>query len=247
VHNHRAGYRERRRPLLSRLINRYWGKEEVPIRARLSRFILILLVSAAPVVHAGSIYKCTQADGSITLSDVACPQDTVTREYKGEATSASGSEAGSSDHYSVMEQVRRIEKRENAERKAAAKEQKGRDKGTHNSSRKRHQESALTYQEAKKKALAATGYHDYDNLSGMQRDRVDAEMEKFKHSPPRTEAKPVKPKVTRGKAGANKPCTGKSGAPVGGGMIGASDGTSCAPAGPDAALDTSTSRALPGR
>ena len=214
----------------------------MPICARMSRFILILLVSAAPLGHAGSVYKCTQADGSITLSDVACPQDTVTREYKGEATSARGAKAGAYDPYSVMEQVRRIEKRENAERKAAAKEQKRRDKETRTASRKRHPEPVLTYQEAKKKALEETGYHDYDNLSGAQRDRVDAEIEKYRHSPSKSEAKPVKHRVKRGKAGTIKPCTGKIDAPVGSDMIGASDGTSCAAAGPNTVLDTRAGR-----
>jgi len=109
----------------------------VSIRASVARFTLTLLVSALPIVQAAGIYRCTQADGSVTLSDLACPADTLTREYQGEATGSRGSKAPAHDPYSIMEQVRGIEKREKAERKAAAKERK-RDKVQEEMAKDRH-------------------------------------------------------------------------------------------------------------
>ena len=50
-----------------------------PMSTIISSLTLILLVIAASV-QAGSIYKCKQANGSVTYTSRACPEDTVTRE-----------------------------------------------------------------------------------------------------------------------------------------------------------------------
>jgi hypothetical protein len=159
------------------------------IRASVARFTLTLLVSAVSIVQAAGIYRCTQADGSVTLSDLACPADTLTREYQGEATGSRGSKAPAHDPYSIMEQVRGIEKREEAARKAAARERKDRDKEARAARPRQASQRMLTYQEARQQALDATGYHDYETLSQAQRDRVHEEMAKYRHGPPKAEAK----------------------------------------------------------
>jgi len=187
-------------------INLWHRRRAMPMRATDAAFIMIPLLCAAPAVPAGSIYKCTQADGSITLSDVACPQGTVDRAYQGETASSRGRTSGSADPYSIMEQVRGIEKRENAER-AAARQRQGRDKATRTTPPKQPPEPVLSYQEARQKALDATGYHNDATLSQTQRERVQDEMAKYPHRPGKADNGPAK---SRGKAGNAK----SSAAPV---------------------------------
>ena len=50
-----------------------------PMSTIISSLTLILPLMAA-TVQAGSIYKCKQANGSVTYTSRACPEDTVTRE-----------------------------------------------------------------------------------------------------------------------------------------------------------------------
>ena len=171
----------------------------MPIHASDAAFLLIPLLCAAPAVPAGSIYKCTHADGSITLSDVACPQGTVDRAYQGETASSRGRTSASADPYSIMEQVRGIEKREKAERAAARQRQRS-DKVTRTAAPKQPPEPVLSYQEARQRALDATGYHNDETLSATQRERVQAEMAKYRHRPGKAETRPAKSRGSAGKA-----------------------------------------------
>lgn len=214
------------------------------IRVSVARFTLTLLVSAVPIVQAGSIYRCTQADGSVTLSDVACPADTVTREYQGEATGSRGSKAPAHDPYSIMAQVRGIEKRENAERKAAARERKARDKEARASRSRQPSERMLTYQEARQKAMDAIGYHNYETLSQAQRDWVQEEMAKYRHGPPKSEAKRGTSSAKRGKAKATKADAGEVCPSAGMGDGGSGNPSSCAPAGRNGKRDTTNGEVI---
>ena len=54
----------------------------VSIQASLLRSMLFMLFAVVPGADADGIYKCTGADGSITISDLACPADSVAREYR---------------------------------------------------------------------------------------------------------------------------------------------------------------------
>jgi len=195
-----------------------------------ARFTLTLLVSALPTVQAAGIYRCTQADGSITLSDLACPADTLTREYQGEATGSRGSKAPAHDPYSIMEQVRGIEKREKAARKAAARERKERDQEARAARSRQPSQRVLTYQQARQQALDATGYQDYETLSQAQRDRVQEEMAKYRHGPPKAEAKRANASGKRRTSRGAKGGTGEGCPPAGKGD-GSGNLSSCAPAG----------------
>ena len=216
------------------------------IPASVARFTLTLLVSAVPIVQAAGIYRCTQADGSVTLSDLACPADTLTREYQGEATGSRESQAPAHDPYSIMEQVRGIEKREKAARKAAARERKDRDSEGRAARSRQPSQRLLTYQEARQKALDATGYHDYETLSQAQRDRVHEEMAKYRHGPPKAEAKRATASGKRRTSGATRRGTGEGCAPAGKGDGGSGNLSSCAPAGRNGKSDTTNGEVVSG-
>jgi hypothetical protein len=138
---------------------------------------LTMMITAA---RAAGIYQCTQTDGSITLSDTACPPDTLTREYRGEATANGRAQSPDKDPWSVMNQVRRLEAREAAERKAARSHDQDRPGGSRPARDQR--ERKLSYQEARRRALEATGYSDDAHLSRAQRERVNDEMGRYGQS-----------------------------------------------------------------
>lgn len=138
---------------------------------------LASLTALTGVAKAAGIYRCTQADGSITLSDAACPPDTLTREYRGEATSGGRPRSPSKDPWSVMNQVRRVEQRDQTERKAAAGRQGRKTDATSASAPDRA--GKPSYQEAHRRALEAAGYNKDSQLSKTQRDRVAEEMAKY--------------------------------------------------------------------
>lgn len=143
---------------------------------------LASFITMPGAADAAGIYQCTQADGSITLSDVACPADTLTREYRGEATPSGRPRSPSKDPWSVMNQVKRIEKQKAAERKAAtpAKPPGRQTDDTKTPTAKRPRKPS--YQEAYRKALEATGYNEDSQLSTTQRERLAEELAKDGYS-----------------------------------------------------------------
>jgi hypothetical protein len=150
---------------------------------RLTLFVsLASLTTMTAAAQAGSIYRCTQADGSITLSDTACPADSLTHEYRGEATTSGRPRSPSKDPWSVMNQVRKIEQRETAERKAAsAGERQGGKRGAAKAPAP-DRSGKPSYQEAHRRALEAAGYSEDSQLSKTQRDRVAEELTKDGYS-----------------------------------------------------------------
>ena len=137
---------------------------------------LASVMASTGVTRAAGIYQCTQADGSITLSDAACPPDTLTREYRGEATGSRQAPSPSKDPWSVMNQVHGIDQRHAADRQAAtaAARQEHETGRTQPAVRARKP----SYQEAHRKALEAAGYREDSQLSKAQREQVAEELAK---------------------------------------------------------------------
>jgi hypothetical protein len=141
--------------------------------------VLMSIASMSGSSDAAGIYQCTQADGSITLSDSACPPETLTREYRGEATASGRPQSPSKDPWSVINQVRRIEKRDAAERKAATGAERHARKTDGAKAPASDRPRKLSYPEAHRKALEATGYNEDSQLSEAQRERLGEELAKY--------------------------------------------------------------------
>jgi hypothetical protein len=58
------------------------------------RSLTLILPLMAATVQASSIYKCKQANGSVTYTSSACPEDTVTRENLNKLSFYSPSSSG---------------------------------------------------------------------------------------------------------------------------------------------------------
>lgn len=161
---------------------------------------LMALVVLLPWLSAsaGAVYKCKQADGSVTFSDSACPDDTISREHKGESRKwvtpkdSSDEDADYGDvanedsahgPYSITEQVRRIESKKQATRRQTEIESRSADAVT-------PVEPVMTYEEARRRAVKDAGYRKYGNLTQSQRERVHREMAKYNHLPPSQEPNP---------------------------------------------------------
>ena len=152
---------------------------------------LIGLLFSVPVVQAGRIHKCTQADGSVTFSDTGCPESAADREYRGESVRPPSADVAPTNPYSVMEQVRRIEQRGRAERLGTTVLQSA--PAVTNYQRGPASGAILTFEAARRRALEATGYRNYEQLTGPQQRRVNAEMAKYKHLPPQPVETPPPP------------------------------------------------------
>ena len=133
--------------------------------------------------QAGSIYKCKQADGSISFSNVACPDNTVTREYKGEYRKRHASEDKEINYYSVNNQLQRM-KQESVDSHKSDNSHISGQKIKPSDQQSTALEPTLTYEQARKKALEDAGYKNYRHLTGSQKETVDEEMAKYKYLPP---------------------------------------------------------------
>jgi len=143
---------------------------------------------------AGNIYKCKDAKGNVTFSNVACPEATVEKEFNG--TSKPQSARRTDDYYSPINQMRRINrrkaiaraKREEARRRSASIQQQKRQREFEETQRKltelAYPEPVISYDAALQLALKKAGYRNYNNLTQMQRSRVDKEMAKYNYLPP---------------------------------------------------------------
>ena len=99
----------------------------------------------AATAQAGSIYKCKQADGSITYTSTACPSDTVNKEYKGESRGRHASQNSYEGYNSItsqLQQIDRVKAEKRQQRDAVAKARR--------SEQKRQQETPREFKEAKR-------------------------------------------------------------------------------------------------
>lgn len=91
--------------------------------------LLVVVLGISPPAFAGGLYKCVAADGTQTFQQVPC-RGAQTQENLEVDTRTIGGGAAGSDGYSVMEQMREIDKRERAkarERKARSQRAQERD------------------------------------------------------------------------------------------------------------------------
>ncbi len=149
-------------------------------------FVVLMVCGLLTTAEAGSIYKCKQADGSVTFSNVSCPDDTVDSEYRGEHRERQEWEDESENYYSATRQMQRVEQKNAAEkyqrgmqrRQAAASK-------ANRAAQKRQQVPApvLTYDQAKRKALKEEGFRGSSNLTKLQRERVNRTMSGYNHLP----------------------------------------------------------------
>lgn len=147
--------------------------------------LLLMMLLAAPAFGA-SVHKCTQPDGSVTYSDSACPKDTVERESRGHTGRSSQENAGAYNPYSVTEQARPIGERNRSEQRS----RQGRTADAARPQQPADQQPAMTYKEARARAMDDAGYRQYGRLTKAQRDRVHRAMAKYNHlrPPPRKTA-----------------------------------------------------------
>ena len=87
----------------------------IPTFPAITTLALILSLVAA-IAQAGSIYKCKQADGSITFTSTACPSDTVNKEYKGESRGRHASQNSYEGYNSITSQLQQIDRTKAAKR-----------------------------------------------------------------------------------------------------------------------------------
>lgn len=139
----------------------YWVSQMKALTAT----VLLLTVTIAIPVHGGKYVKmCRDADGKPYFSDVGCPDTTKSvREFYAPNAQSYHREWNSGD-------VQMLDRYEQQFRPNLAPPQSP--------------EPALSFEQAHQRALEATGYRDYERLTGLQKDRVNVEMAKHPHLPP---------------------------------------------------------------
>jgi len=154
-------------------------------QTRLIVTALTLILHALPS-SAGNIYKCKDAKGKVTFSNVACPESTVDKELKG--TSKPQPARRADDYYSPINQMRRINKRKAIARERRKEKRRqaaiSQSQNIPNQFATAPQRPVMSYKEAKRRALKDAGYRNYHTLSKSQRDRVNRRMAKYNHLPP---------------------------------------------------------------
>ena len=141
-------------------------------------FLLFLFMYTA---SGGDIYKCKQKDGTITYSNIQCPDDTIKRDNISSEEIANESDIGETSlRPGEIKMLRRLEE-EKAIKKARRKYRKAHSTSPHE--KEKQEKPLLTYEQARKKALHDAGYQNYGNLTGFQRESVDREMEKYNYLP----------------------------------------------------------------
>ena len=182
--------------------------------AAMSLFLLFVLISSA---QAGVIYKCTQADGSVTYSSVSCPKDTVERERKGQ-TGGFSQNAGSYGSSADAEN-------------AAYAEKMLRD----------HDMRKRRIREARSQPLPPS---EWRRRTDMRNARVGSGNASTYGMTAR-ESRPKQKQLLDNSGGAINPRTGEFYAPAGNGYVGTRDGTFFAPAGPNGVTNTRTGEFIP--
>ena len=138
--------------------------------------------------QAGTIYKCTEPDGSVTFSNIACPDDTVKREHKVRTGDAFQERSDFYNPYSVVEQARRIDELRQAEQ--IQREEAAAQRRFQEATEKARQAAGtsgsgpvLSYKEALRKATKDAGYRNYRNLTASQKETVRRKMAQYNHAP----------------------------------------------------------------
>ena len=130
--------------------------------------LLLCMVAVATPASAGKfLVMCKDENGTPYFSDVSCPDDTekVGKYYAPNAQTYSR-EWTDGDRQMLENYDNRV--RRNLDSRSAS---------------VAAQEPPMSYSEAKKKAMDATGYKNYGRLTDSQRKRVKEEMAKYNHAP----------------------------------------------------------------
>lgn len=140
------------------------------------RVRILLLLCLATHAHGQSVFKCVEPDGSITYSNIACPDDTVSRETMRTMRGGYSPFDGGGDPYSVLEQARQIERREAARRAERQAPSSGGQPGALHAPGPVPKVPHLTKDQAFALAMERAGYRNFNALTESQKARVYSEL-----------------------------------------------------------------------
>jgi hypothetical protein len=135
--------------------------------------------------HAGPLHRCTDARGQVTFSDSGCPAGALQAEAV-TLPDVRPPRSDPHDYWSTENQLQRMQgTRDQTRGDRAGRRSTGGGERRQGRAPNEAQaaEPVLTYEQARDRALDATGYHDYDRLSRSQQRRVDQEMNRYPHRP----------------------------------------------------------------
>jgi hypothetical protein len=203
---------------------------------------LLCLMAMVACVQAQTIYNCKGLDGSVTYANTACAGEAVNIVVPQHRISDSQQQQPVNDPYSVVEQARRIDERKRIEQARKTIEKIGKRLSTRDAISDAPP-PVLTYLQARDRATRDAGYQRYGQLTASQKERVHAEMTKYRFLP-----RQKRPAATGGDA-PEKPIinaqTGEMLTPSGGGYVGTRDGAYYTPAGKHGVINTRTNEFLP--